>query len=83
MDERVTIAQARMQLEQAGFEQRFMRKLGADNCRFELFDLGTQLGVCYTNPETKKRWAARIRYDASAAAIDSAVACLRAKTGEG
>jgi hypothetical protein len=79
-DERVTIAQARMLLERAGFEARLERKLGSDNCAFELFDLGTQLGVCYTNPETKRRWAARIRFDADAAVIDQVAAVLMDRT---
>jgi hypothetical protein len=90
MDERIdfrdlgtTVAQHEMQFLRADFEQRFMRKLGAENCRFELFDLGTQLGTCYTNPENKKSWAVRIHWNADASAVDSAIAELRAKTGEG
>jgi hypothetical protein len=61
-------------------EQRIARKLGRENCRFELFDLATQLGVAYTSPETGKRWAGRLYSNCDVAAVDGLVHMLKEKT---
>lgn len=69
-------AQRKLELHAIYFEKNLKRS-GLD---FELFDLGHQLGVSYTNPETKKRWAVRVKHDADANRLSAAAAELREKT---
>lgn len=59
------------------FFEKNLKRSGLD---FELFDLGHQLGVSYTNPDTKKRWAVRVKHDADADRLSAAAAELREKT---
>ena len=81
MDEPTTVQQQRMQNRRTKMQEMITARLGQENCQFGLFDLETQLGVCYTNPETGKRWAQRLRHDADEYDVDWAVNELRNKTG--
>jgi hypothetical protein len=62
-----------MQNRRADIEQRFVRKLGAENLWFEEFDLGTQLGAIYTNPVTGRRAAVHVYPDCDPAHVDAVI----------